>query len=271
MSNATQPALEQQIRDLVVSPGTVACVWLGQASYLLKSPGGEIVMIDPYLSDWAEQMWGLKRVIDPPIDPGQLQPDLLLISHWHEDHFDVPVIRKWASRADTGHIVAPPTCTVRASVWGWPDDRIHPIHRGETFQHLDVQVTATFARHDTPDAMTIDEVGFLLDIDRLRIWYAGDTEYDARLRAMKHESIDVALIPINGVGGNLNADEAALLMHFVQPRMAVPMHYNMWKPEDFGPGATLDPQQFTDTLRRLGGTAEVRILPVGEIVTFART
>jgi L-ascorbate 6-phosphate lactonase len=262
--------LEKQIRDLNVAEGTAACVWLGQASYLLKSPGGVIVMIDPYLSDWAEQMWGLERIIDPPIDPGQLPPDLLLITHWHEDHFDVPVIRQWAARNDIGHIVAPPTCTVRAAVWGWPDDRNHPLLRGETFEHQDVRVTATFARHDTPEAMTIDEVGFLLEIGGLKIWNVGDTEYDARLRPMKDEAVDVALIPINGVGGNLNADEAALLMYIVQPRIVVPNHYNMWKPEDFGPDATLDPQQFAETLRKLGGTAKVHELPVSEVVTFTK-
>jgi L-ascorbate metabolism protein UlaG (beta-lactamase superfamily) len=170
---------------------------------------------------------------------------------------------------DAGHIVAPPTCTTRARVWGWPDDRIHPLLRDETFGHQDVRVTATFARHDTPYAMTIDEVGFLVEIGGLKIWSVGDTEYDARLRPMKDETIDVALIPINGVGGNLNADEAALLMYIVEPRIVVPNHYNMWKPEAFAPGATLDPAQFEETLRKLGGTAEVRVLPVGEIVTFS--
>jgi L-ascorbate metabolism protein UlaG (beta-lactamase superfamily) len=266
----TTNTLEQQIRELAVAPGTVALVWLGQASFVLKSPRGTIVMIDPYLSDWGEQMWGLRRIIEPPVDPGRLQPNLLLISHWHEDHFDVPIIRQWAKAEQEIHLVAPPTCTVRAAVWGWPDDTLHPIHRGESFQLGDVTATAVFARHDTPEAVTIDEVGYLIDIGGVKVWYVGDTEYDARLRPLRAEQIDVALTPINGVGGNLNAQEAALLMTFVQPRIAIPMHYNMWAPEAFGPGATLDPQLFIDTHARLGGTAEIRVLEVGEIVTFSR-
>jgi L-ascorbate metabolism protein UlaG (beta-lactamase superfamily) len=85
---------------------------------------------------------------------------------------------------------------------------------------------------------------------------------------MREERIDVALVPINGVGGNLNAYEAALLVWHVAPKVAVPMHYDMWAPEGFGPGATLDPETFAEACRRLGAEAEVRVLTVGEIVTF---
>jgi L-ascorbate metabolism protein UlaG (beta-lactamase superfamily) len=262
--------LEQDIRDIEVAPGTVACVWLGQASYLLKPPAGVIVMIDPYLSDWAEQMWGLKRVIDSPIDPERLHPDLLLISHWHEDHFDVPVVKQWARMAFPGVFAGPDTVTVRAQAFGWPDDRVRTLSLGQQFDHQDVKVTAVFARHDTPFAPTGDAFGYLVETGGVKIWYVGDTEYDARLRPMKDESIDVALTPINGVGGNLNADEAALLMYVVAPRIAVPMHYNMWNPEAFGQDATLDPQQFANTHAKLEGTAEVQVLNVGEIVAFTK-
>ncbi len=261
-------SIEQEIRELTVTPRTVACLWLGQASYLFKSPQGVIVMIDPYLSDWAEDQWGLTRQIPPIIDPNILAPDLLLVSHWHEDHFDVPVVKKWAKLENPGQFVGPPTCTVRMSVWGWPQDRIHTITTGGHFQHEDVRVTATFARHDTPFAPTVDEVGFLLDIGGFTIWYVGDTEYDARLRPYASESIDVAFVPINGVGGNIRGDEAALLMTLIKPRVAIPMHYNMWRPEDFGAGATLDPEFFRDTHRKLDGTAEIQILPIGELVTL---
>lgn len=262
-------SLEQQIQDLQVAPGTVACVWLGQASYLFKSPQGVIVMLDPYLSDYAEETWGLKRVIPPPIEPALLHPEMLLISHWHEDHMDVPSIKQWIKpEGDSGLFVGPPICTTRAIAWGWPDDRVVEFQLGESYQHMDVQVTATFARHDTPEAPAPDAIGFLLDIGGVRIWNVGDTEYDAHLRPMRHERIDVALIPINGVGGNLTAQEAAFLLWQVGPKVAVPNHYNMWAPESFGPAATLDPQTFIAMADRLGATFETQVLTVGEIVTF---
>jgi len=53
-----------------------------------------------------------------------------------------------------------------------------------------VQVTATFARHETPTAPAPDAIGFLLDVGGVRIWNVADTEYDARLRPMREERID---------------------------------------------------------------------------------
>lgn len=269
MSAATE-ALESRIHDLKVAPGTVGLIWLGQAGYILKSPGGTIVMIDPYLSDWTEEQWGLVRVIEPPIDPATFQPDMVLISHWHEDHLDAPVIKQWARDGIDAAFVGPDTCTTRAAAWGWTPESIVTVTAEDEVEFEDVVVVPTFARHETRNAPTGDAFGFLVIVDGVKVWYVGDTEYDARLRPLREKSIDVALTPINGVGGNLDAEEAAMLVYKVAPKVAVPMHYNMWAPEGFGPGATLDPQLFIETHRKLGGTARVKVLQVGAIEIFPR-
>jgi L-ascorbate 6-phosphate lactonase len=258
-------ALEEQIIDLTVAPGTVACVWLGQAGYLFKSPEGAIVILDPYLSDYAEQQWGMPRIIPAAIDITKIRPDLLLSSHWHEDHLDQPVIRHWAG-AEPGVFIGPGDSYFRAVAWGWPKENAVRLDRGEIVTYKDITITATFARHE---ALAPDAVGFLMDFGGVKIWDVADTEYDARLRPMRAEEIDVAMIPINGVGGNLNVYEAALLLWHVQPGIAIPMHYNMWEPAVFGEGATLDPNEFVSFYDRLGG-GESRILTVGEIVTFTK-
>jgi L-ascorbate 6-phosphate lactonase len=259
--------IEGRFRGMEVAPGTLGCIWLGQAGYLLKTPGGIVVAIDPYLSEYALQQWGLPRAIPPAIDPNRLQPDLLLCSHWHEDHLDQPLIRQWAGK-NPGVFGGPPSCTSRAMAWGWPADRTAPLALGQSTTLGDLTVTACFARHETPEAPATDAVSFLLRIDGLALWAICDTEYDARLRPMADERIDIAFTPINGVGGNLTDKEAALLLTYVRPKLAIPNHYNMWEPAGFGPGATLDPQAFVDCYRRFGGGA-ARILPVGEIVTLS--
>jgi L-ascorbate 6-phosphate lactonase len=263
-------SLELQIRDLDVDYGSVAIVWLGQAGYLLKTSAGSIVMIDPYLTDWAETQWGLQRQIPPAIDPAQLQPDLLLISHWHEDHLDVPLVKQWAAAGAPGIFAGPMTCTERAPVWGWLKRQVVNINSGDRHTIGEIEVAATFARHDTPSAPAPEAVGYLLEIDGLKIWDVADSEYDARLRSMMNEHIDVMIVPINGVGGNMTVHEAALLTWYVKPKIVIPMHYNMWTPEGFGPGATLDPLEFAATFSKLGGTSEVRILDVGEIALFSK-
>ena len=258
-------SLESRILDLTVAPGTVACVWLGQAAYLFKSPAGAIVILDPYLSDYAESQWNMPRAIPPAIDMTAIRPDLLLSSHWHEDHLDQPVIRYWA-RHNPGTFVGPGDSYFRAVAWGWPKERAVRLDRGQSFTFKDIEITATFARHE---ALAPDAVGFLMNFSGLKIWDVADTEYDARLRPMRDVRLDVAMIPINGVGGNLNVYEAALLMWQVRPRIAIPMHYNMWEPAVFGEGATLDPAEFVSFYGHIGG-GESRVMTVGEIAIFTK-
>lgn len=260
-------ALEDQLAALAVEPGTVACVWLGQGGYCFKSPGGVTVMVDAYLSDYAEPAWGVQRAMPPVIDPLRFVPDVFLVTHWHEDHLDAPTVRHYARQPKVA-FGGPESCVVRAQVWGWPAERTVVLEQGDSHQFGDVAVTATFARHDEAAALTLDAVGFLLDIGGLRLWNVADSEYDARLRPLANAGIDVMFVPINGVGGNMNAHEAALLVWQVAPRIAVPMHYGMWPAEQYGAGATLDPELFRDTLVRLGSEAEVRVLEPGEIVLF---
>ena len=259
--------LESQFQELRVAPGTVACIWLGQAGYLLKSPDGVIVAIDPYLSDYAEAQWGLKRILPPAIDPNLLQPDLLLTSHWHEDHLDAPLVKHWA-KINPGIFAGPGACAVRAGAWGWPAEKIRRLDLGSSIATRDVSVTAHFARHEVADAPAPEAVSFLLTIDDVKIWAICDTEYDARLRPMADKGIDVAFTPINGVGGNWTDREAALMLSYIKPKLAIPNHYNMWEPAGFGPGATLDPTDFVEAYNAFGGGAS-RILEVGEIVTFS--
>src|SRR5215213_7279053 len=232
LSNSTT-SLESEISSLTVSPGTAACVWLGQGGYLFKSPQGLTVMVDAYLTDYAEAFWGVTRAIPPVVDPQRFAPDVFLTTHWHEDHLDAPTVRHYARQPDVT-FGGPESCVMRAQIWGWPAERTVAIDRGDSRQFGDV----------------------------------ADSEYDARLRPMWEHRIDVMLVPINGVGGNMNAHEAALLAWQVAPRIAVPMHYGMWPAEQYGPGATLDPETFRDTLTRLGSETAAQVLEPGEITLF---
>src|ERR1700693_1730970 len=152
--------LAERMVKLKVRPGAVACAWLGQAGYLMKTSGGVTVMIDPYFSDEVERQEGLRRLFPPPITTDEMQPDILFVSHGHLDHFDEPLIRALAAGRRTillappsgaarlepgilfvshGHLdhfdepliralaagrrpmlIAPPSCTARAGQLGWP-------------------------------------------------------------------------------------------------------------------------------------------------------
>ncbi len=259
--------LADRFGALTVRSGTIACAWLGQAGYLLKTRAGLTIMIDPYFSDECELHDGLERLFPPPITAQELQPDLLLVTHGHLDHLDEPTVRIFAAHGRTT-LIAPPSCTTRASDWGWPSSKLRALVRGESTTMDAGAVTATFARHTLPDA-----IGFLLAIDGIRLWHSGDTEYDEHLRGMATYDIDVAFLCINGGGGNMNASEAALLAWQVKPRLVVPMHYGMWSDDDYtyrgdAPDATPDPARFTTTLAKLDPALRVKVLQVGKLVRF---
>lgn len=251
-----------------VRPGTVACAWLGQAGYLMKTTDGVTVMIDPYFSDEVEKQEGLKRLFPPPITAAELQPDVLLVSHGHLDHFDEPVIRAFASGTRT-MLIAPPSCTGRAAKLGWPASRMRSLQPGQSATKRGVKVSAILARHTWPDA-----IGFLIDVEGLRLWHSGDTEYDQHLRALAGAELDAAFICINGGGGNMNAHEAALLAWELKPRTVVPMHYGLWAAKDYryggaAPDATPDPSLFEETLRKLSTRIRISTLEVGRTVTLS--
>jgi L-ascorbate metabolism protein UlaG (beta-lactamase superfamily) len=259
--------LAERLAKLAVGPRTIACAWLGQAGYLFKSSNGLTVMIDPYFSDEVARQEGLKRLFPPPITADELVPDVLLVSHHHLDHFDEPTIKSFALAGRT-LLVAPPSCIARARALGWATPRTRSLVPGESATTRGLRITATFARHTLPDA-----IGFLLDLEGMRLWHSGDTEYDQHLRALAPAKLDVAFICINGGGGNMNAHEAALLAWELKPRSAVPMHYGLWAAEDYryggaAPDATPDPRLFAATLRKLSAQIRSRTLQVGRVVTL---
>ena len=150
-----------------------------------------------------------------------------------------------------------------------PGARVTAISQGQTQVFRDVTITAVPARHESgiPGWEVPDAIGLLIEAEGLRIYHTGDTEYDLRLRALafdKSRPIDVMMTVINGAGGNMNAHEAALLAWHIKPKILIPMHHILWKDFSGGEQATLDPNLMTDTYRRLGGTAQVRALAVGE-------
>jgi L-ascorbate 6-phosphate lactonase len=267
--------LAERFDRLDVDEASVAACWIGQSGYLFKGASGRSVLVDPYLSNAAEDLIGVPRLTPSPLSAEDLVPDVLLISHSDLDHLDIPTVRTFAAGNRT-FLAAPSTSVTRARArCGWSVDASTALRPGDSCRAHDIEVTASFARHSDADLMTHDSIGFVVEIGEMVIWHAGDTEYDARLRSASSKTIDLALLPINGTGGNMNAHEAALLAWQVGARVVMPMHYGMWADEDYTyqglePGATLDPRTFEDTYRRLGGQGRVVLPEVGEIVLLRR-
>jgi L-ascorbate metabolism protein UlaG (beta-lactamase superfamily) len=247
--------------------------WLSGTGFVFKTSAGTQIFVDPYFTNCVAQIFGVERAVPPPVPVEAAQPDLVIATHWHEDHLDPEGLPILALRTNT-EFLCPPSGRSRLLGWMVPGARVTAITEGHTHTFRDVQITAVAARHapGIPGWEVPDAIGLLIETEGVRIYHTGDTEYDLRLRALAYDAarpIDVMLTVINGAGGNMNAHEAALLAWHIRPKVVIPMHHILWKDFSGGEQATLDPNVFASTYARLGGTGQVRLLEVGEGIELA--
>ncbi len=272
MATDEQSALLARIAAKEVAGGSVSAWWLGGSGFVFKTPSGAQIFVDPYLSDIVREIFRQGRAFPAPLDAAEVRPDVVISTHWHEDHLDPAAIPQIARSSPQTQFVMPPSAMARALSWGVPRVRITPLAVGETVELAGVSITGTPARHDAglPGWEVPDAVGIVLQSDGVKIYHCGDTDYDARLRALKNQNLDLAIVCINGVTGNMNAHEAALLVWQLGAKAVMPMHHLLWEGNPGGPDATLDPQIFADTYRNLGGRGKVMLPQVGELFEVRR-
>jgi len=228
--------------------------FLGQAGFILKTPSGRLIAIDPYLSNCCERYFGFKRLMPRILEPGEIALDALIISHAHYDHFDpdsVPVLMSGKSTKLIGAKDVAPECEHLGL-----KENITYLSCGETVETEEFNVTGVPCDHGelAPDAL-----GLLIRIGGKKIYYMGDTAYRPDLldnEALKN--VDLLLLPINGAFGNLNEQQAALVIETLKPALAVPCHY--WNFAEHGG----DPGKFQRMMQEYAPDRAYRLMAQGE-------
>jgi len=230
--------LAQLIEDTKVSTGSVAIFWLGQAGFVFKSARDEIIYVDPYLSDGVERQLGLgfKRIMMSPIAAKDVVADLVVNTHEHLDHLDpdsIPTIAQNPRTRFAGTI----DCVHEYRRLGIPEERIFELQEGEGLDFGGFGLTAVYADHGE---LAPRAVGVVVESDGIRIYHAGDTAYcpERMLRLMELRP-EIAILPINGAYGNLDAEEAARLAHDLRADVVIPSHFWMFPQHNGDPGAFL--------------------------------
>ena len=262
---ASPEKLWQEIKQHEVSAGTVTIWWLYQAGIVVKSPGGTVLAIDPYLSDAVSKSYNQPRNVPAPLDPAGSHFDAVLASHSHPDHLDPDSIDGFASHEGT-RFIGPPMVADRVVAAGVDPRRTVALGRGDRTAVGDISVRAVHARHPFAPEPAPDAIGFVLDTGSATIYHSGDTEYDSEI-VDDVSDVSAAFIVINGTAGNMNTHEAALLAWRIGAKLAVPFHYGLWRDEGYG-RATLDPYQFVSTYERLSPGAPTLVLNPGQPVTI---
>jgi len=180
----------------------IHAAWIGHATVLLRMDGFTI-LTDPVLSDRAgihivgPLTLGLKRMVAPALRREDLPPvDLLLLSHAHMDHLDIPTLRSLESKK-TVVVTAPATSDL---IRGERYARVQELRWGERTQVGPVSVRAFEVKHwgarlrtDTYRGYN----GYILETGRWRVLFAGDTaDTDLFRRVRARQGYQLGIMPI---------------------------------------------------------------------------
>ncbi len=172
--------------------------------------------------------------------------DVILVTHDHYDHFDIPVIERLSASS---------------TVFIGNRAAVEQLGRGEAMANGDrkslpfMDIEAVPAYNTTPDRQGFHppggrDNGYVLTFGGTRVYVAGDTEDTPEMLALK--DIDVAFLPVNQPY-TMTEEQAARAVKALKPKIFYPYHY----------GQT---EQRTDLakLQKLleGSGAEVRIRPM---------
>jgi len=139
--------------------GHLSAWWLGGAGFIFKAASGREVWIDPYLSDAAYDLFGLKRAFAAPIAVGRRIPissslptGMKIISIWFNSGAGQGSPKREIPHAAERHGAYAELGVSRA--------QIIPLSHGQTVSLGDTAVTSVPARHvveiagwEVPDAM----------------------------------------------------------------------------------------------------------------------
>lgn len=146
--------------------------------------------------------------------------DMILVTHEHHDHFDPKAIEELTG--DDTKLIG--------------SQRINELYgKGEIMvpgQEIEVKdqdfsISATPAYNITPDHLQFHpkerkDIGFVFDIDGLRIYVAGDTENIPEMADLK--DIDIAFLPVNQPY-TMTPQQAIEAVEVIKPRIFYPYHY----------------------------------------------
>lgn len=239
----TGPELLREIAETRPAAGEIALWWLGQSGFLIKSRSG-VLVVDPYLSEHLTAKYAATdrphiRMTEAPFRGHDLAGvDLLLASHKHSDHLD-PGTMPGLMAASPGAVLGLPAALLdHAAALGLPGDRLAGLDAGRTLDHAGFRVRAVPSAHERIDRDEAGRhlyLGFVVEVEGLRLYHSGDTlAYDGLVDHLGPDPFDALFLPINGrdpargVPGNMTAAEAVDLAARVRPRWVVPHHYDMF-------------------------------------------
>ena len=147
--------------------------------------------------------------------------DYVLITHPHYDHFSVEDIRKVIK--DTTVLVSPESMIDDALELESEVRNVVGVKPGvyRELSGLELETVPAYNTIKPFHPRRAEWVGYILRIDRKRIYIAGDTGLTKEAKQVK---CDIALLPIGGTY-TMDTKRAAELANIIRPEYVIPTHY----------------------------------------------
>lgn len=204
--------------------------WLGQAGLLFETDTLKI-MVDPYLSDSVAAVNpAMHRRV--PVDESllTLQPDVIILTHGHLDHTDPDTLKYFLNTDRSITVLAAEGAWQKARAFGGSHNYVQ-FRPYTQWSMGNVRFSAVHAEHSDPNP-----IGVLLEAEGKTYYVTGDTLYNTKLFADIPEGLEAVFLPVNGVGNNMNLQDAARFCQILKPHYAVPLHWGLFDnldPSDF--------------------------------------
>lgn len=160
--------------------------------------------------------------IDPfKIDKNYNDADIVFITHDHYDHYSEEDIDKVINENTT--IIIPEELLTKLLRKGINKNAIITVEPNEKYmvQEIKFETISAYNTNKTFHPKENGWVGYIITLDGIRYYIAGDTDITKENRKVK---CDVAFVPVGGTY-TMDFKEAAQLINEIQPKIAVPIHY----------------------------------------------
>jgi L-ascorbate metabolism protein UlaG (beta-lactamase superfamily) len=176
--------------------------WIGWSSVLIEIDG-RTLLTDPV---WSERcspstLAGPRRFHAPPIALEELPHiDLVIISHDHYDHLDMPTVQFLAARGT--HFAVPLGIGAHLERWSVPAAQIHELDWSETFRLNELSVTSTPARHYSGRGLIDGNktlwTSWVVAGSQHKVFFSGDSGYSSGFATIgaQYGPFDLTLIKI---------------------------------------------------------------------------
>lgn len=232
------------------SDTTITAAWIGHSTVLINFFGTKIIT-DPVFSEriglnlLGLTTLGPKRLVAPALKIEELPAiDLILLSHAHMDHLDIPSLRKLNSKIPI--VMAKNTSDVIDSVAA---REVQEIDWGEVKNICDLRIEAVQVKHfgwrfpweqDRSkgywDGRSFN--AYLITKNGKHIFFGGDTAYQEYFREIGTNGIKVelAIMPIGAydpwIHNHCTPEQAIRLAEFLNAKCIMPIHWGTFIQSD---------------------------------------